>query len=199
MYNSPPAPVLAPGITEKYLYPTAMQYSNPFIESLLNSFREALNKDYEKYRNHVYRVFLNCLLMDTDKSNEEKYAIAAVYHDIGIWTKHTIDYLAPSISEAIVYLNDNGKTMWAEEIETMIYWHHKTKKYTGLHPVTTEIFRKADWIDVSLGVIKYGVDRKMIKMNRKQFPNKGFHFFLLKKIAKNFFRHPLRPLPMFKK
>jgi hypothetical protein len=176
-----------------------MQYTHPHIESLLQAFRESLGKDYEKYRNHVYRVFLNCLLIDADKSNEEKYAIAAVYHDIGIWTKHTIDYLAPSISEATAYLKNNGKTGWTEEIETMIYWHHKIKKYKGIHQITTEAFRKADWIDVSLGFIKYGVDRKMIKMNRQQFPNKGFHFFLVKKIVKNFFRHPLHPLPMFKK
>jgi len=61
-----------------------MQYSNAIIESLLQNYKQVIGADYEKYRNYVYRVFLNCILIDTVKSNEEKYAIAAVFHDIGI-------------------------------------------------------------------------------------------------------------------
>jgi hypothetical protein len=176
-----------------------MKYLNATIELLLQNFKQVIGEDYEKYRNHVYRVFLNCVLIDTIKSNEEKYAIAAVFHDIGIWTNNTIDYLNPSIEEARRYLWQAGKQHWIDEIGLMIYWHHKTSGYKGEYAGTVETFRKADYIDVSLGLLTYGFDKKVIGINRKIFPNAGFHVFLVKKITKNLFRHPLNALPMFTK
>jgi len=176
-----------------------MIYANDTIETSMKWFKPAIGKDETKYKNHVYRVFLNCLLMDEDKNNEEKYAIAAVFHDIGIWTDHTIDYLDPSIKQAKHYLIETNRQEWIAEINSMIFWHHKTKKYKGHHTQTTETFRKADWMDVSLGLLTYGNDKKRIRSNRKTYPNAGFHWFLFKKIFSNFFRHPLNPLPMFKK
>jgi hypothetical protein len=176
-----------------------MEYPNQLIEDLLLKYKSAIGKDYDKYRNHVYRVFLNCLLIDSDKSNVDKYAIAAVFHDIGIWTDHTIDYLKPSIEQARIYLTESGKQDWTDEITLMIHWHHKITKYKGEHSNIAENFRKADWIDVSLGLKAFGVDRTKIKENRKRLPNLGFHWFLVKATTKNFFRHPLNPLPMFTK
>jgi hypothetical protein len=177
---------------------STMEYSNTIIETLLYNFKPAIGNDLEKYRNHVYRVFLNCLIMDKEKNNEEKYAVVAVFHDIGIWTDHTIDYLDPSVGQLSLYLTGSGKQEWVDECSRMINWHHKTTSYTGPFKQTVEIFRKADWIDVSLGLLTYGFDRRSIRENRQKLPNRGFHLFLLKKLAGNFFRHPLNPLPMFK-
>jgi hypothetical protein len=176
-----------------------MQYPDYFPEQLLLPFKPALGADYDKYRNHMYRVFLNCLLFDSSPVNKEKYAIAAVFHDIGIWTNHTIDYLAPSVEQAKEYLHKTGKQLWLDEIMLMINWHHKISSYHGPHQALVENFRKADWIDVSFGIVHFGKDKKEIRMNRKKIPNLGFHFFLLKKILQNFTRHPLNPLPMFRK
>jgi hypothetical protein len=176
-----------------------MDYSNSTIETLLQIFKPVIGEDYEKYRNHVYRVFLNCLLMDKDKANEEKYAVVAVFHDIGIWTDHTIDYLDPSVAQLRLYLTGTGRQDWTDECSRMINWHHKTGKYTGAYEKTVEVFRKADWIDVSLGLLTYGFNKQAIRENRQKLPNRGFHVFLAKKILKNVFRHPLNPLPMFKR
>lgn len=176
-----------------------MENQNHLIENLLQKFQPQMGKDYNKYKNHVYRVYRNCLLLDGEKTNEEKYAIAAVLHDIGIWTDHTLDYLNPSAEQAKAYLIEIGKQDWIEEITLMIYWHHKVSAYTGKHQEIVENFRKADWIDVSLGLMTFGAAKNKIKENKKQFPNLGFHFFLLKGTLKNFFKHPLNPLPMFKK
>jgi len=175
-----------------------MNYTHPTIEPIFLQYKPVLGKDYTKYKNHVYRVFLNCILVDPTEPNEEKYAIAAVFHDIGIWTNNTIDYLNPSIEQATKYLAENNKQHWTDEIAQMIYAHHKTSMYKGEH-ATVENFRKADYMDVTLGLFTYGFDRKKIMDNRKAFPNCGFHLFLVKKITKNFFRHPLHPLPMFTK
>ncbi|HEY6506262.1 MAG TPA: HD domain-containing protein [Chitinophagaceae bacterium] len=176
-----------------------MDHSNKTIEDLMQKFRPIMGADHDRYKNHVYRVFLNCLLIDSDKTNEEKYAIAAVFHDIGIWTNHTFDYLSPSAEQARIYLSETGKHDWTDEISQMINWHHKMSKYKGNHSTTTETFRKADWIDVSLGLLTFGNDKQKLKETRRKFPNLGFHSFLVRTTIKNFFRHPLNPLPMFKK
>ena len=176
-----------------------MEYSNKIIEDILPNFRWAIKADYDKYKNHVYRVFLNCLLIDCEKNNEEKYAIASVFHDIGIWTNHTFDYLHPSIEQARIYLTGINKTDWIDEISLMIYWHHKMSKYHGEHEGIVENFRKADWIDVSLALVSFKFDKKKIYENRRSFPNSGFHVFLIKETIKNLYKHPLKPLPIFKK
>ena len=178
---------------------TSLLYPHPTIESLLQPYKAAIGPDYEKYSNHVHRVFYNCLLINPGKANEEKYAIASVFHDIGNWTDRTIDYLDPSIAQARLYLTESDRQDWTEEVSAMICWHHKIRRYKGPWEKTVETFRKADWIDVSLGLLTYGFDKKAIRQNRKQCPNRGFHFFLIKKVGKNFFKHPLNPLPMFKK
>ncbi len=122
-----------------------------------------------------------------------------MFHDIGIWTNQTIDYLDPSIEQAKLYLTEVGRKEWIPEITQMIHWHHKISRYENVHYQTIEIFRKADWIDVTLGMLSFGVASQDIKRLKKQFPNLGFHWFLVKKIIKNLFKHPLNPLPMFTK
>lgn len=169
------------------------------IENLLQKFSPQLGGDYQRYKNHVCRVYANCLLLDPEKANEEKYAIAAVFHDLGIWTDHTLDYLDPSVAQAKTYLQEIGKDGWSEEIALMIYWHHKMSPYKGKYQEVVENFRKADWIDVSVGLLSFGVDKNTLRQNRKQLPNLGFHWFLIRGTFKNLFRHPLNPLPMFKR
>lgn len=176
-----------------------MGQSNMIIEELLQTFKPILGIDYHRYRNHVYRVFFNCLLIDNDKENDDKYAIAAVFHDIGIWTDHTINYLNPSMKQACVYLTNVGKRDWIDEINLMIDLHHKVSPYKGQYELTVETFRKADWIDVTLGLITFGFDKENIRINRRALPNLGFHAFLIKNISKNLLKHPLHPLPMFKR
>lgn len=176
-----------------------MEHTDPTIHQLLQGFKPMLGVDFEKYQNHVCRVFANCRLMDPEESNREKYAIAAVFHDIGIWTDHTFDYLNPSIGQVAQYLEATGKQEWLHEISRMIYWHHKLSRYRGEFAHTVEVFRKADWMDVSLGLLVFGFDRGNIGAVRRKFPNAGFHVFLLKQSLNNFFRHPLNPLPVFKR
>jgi hypothetical protein len=176
-----------------------MMQQDPLPGQLLLRFQSVLGDDFEKYGNHVQRIFANCLLLDGDPDKREHYAIAAVFHDIGIWTAHTFDYLEPSMAQARLYLAEAGMPDRADEICRMIYWHHKFSRYEGEYARTVEVFRKADWMDVSLGILSFGADRLEMRRMRRFFPNAGFHLFLLKQIVKNFFRHPLNPVPVFKK
>jgi hypothetical protein len=175
-----------------------MEESFGAVTQLLAPFAPVIGAYLEKYQNHVCRVVANCLAIDNSEKNRNKYIIAGVFHDIGIWTNQTIDYLAPSANIATRYLLDSTQEMLIPEIIAMIHWHHKTTSYNGEYSNTVNTFRKADWIDVSFGLLSFDSDPKVGRMYRKQFPNRGFHMFLLKQLARNFFRHPLSPLPMFR-
>ncbi len=175
-----------------------MENNRQLIEPLLQPFERVLGEDYDRYRNHVYRVFLNCLALDNDPGQDEKYAVAAVYHDIGIWTGLTFDYLYPSVQQVVIYLNQIGRPDWIEEITAMIRWHHKMSRYGGEFKNSVENFRKADWIDVSWGVLYFGLPKRRIREYRRQFPNAGFHLFLLRQCVRHFLKHPLNPIPVLK-
>lgn len=169
------------------------------IEHILSKNKTDFGNHLEKYRNHVYRVFSLCKALDPAEENMEKYAIASVFHDIGIWTDNTFDYLEPSIDKAKQYLIKIGKNEWIEEISLMIDMHHKISRYTGPYQNTVETFRRADWIDVSMGIISFKVGKDQIKKTTQQYPVLGFHAFLVSQTFKNLLRSPLNPLPMFKK
>jgi hypothetical protein len=72
--------------------------SLPTVEEVLDVHASELGQDLIAYRNHVYRVVNLCLAIVGDSPVElEKIAVAAVFHDLGIWTNHTFDYIAPSV------------------------------------------------------------------------------------------------------
>lgn len=174
-----------------------MKNTNDIIEEILTQNKEVLGKDFETYRNHVYRIFNICLQLDSE--NQEKYAIAAVFHDIGIWTANTFDYLEPSIALAHAYLKRTNQLEWKAEIGLMIDMHHKISKYTGNYEKTVEIFRRADWMDVTMGIKRFGFSRSEYSSITKNHPTMGFHKFLILQTLKNLFKPPLNPLPMFKR
>ncbi|MFN8294646.1 MAG: HD domain-containing protein [Chitinophagales bacterium] len=171
---------------------------HPIIEDLISSYEKMIGTDTEKYKNHVYRIF-NYALYLSKNEDADKYAVAAFFHDVGIWTNNTFDYLQPSIDLAKKYLIQNQKEVWTDEIALMIDNHHKTSIYKGAFENTVEIFRKSDWTDVSLGFIHFEIPVAFINQVVSKFPYKGFHFFLTKEFTKNLIQHPLKPLPMFKR
>ncbi|MBY0419362.1 MAG: hypothetical protein K2W88_15030, partial [Pararheinheimera sp.] len=61
-----------------------------------------------------------------------------------------------------------------------------------------EAFRKADWTDVSLGLLSFGLDKALLRALYQAFPTAGFHWRLVQLSATHFVKHPLKPLPMFK-
>lgn len=54
-----------------------------------------LGDDFTAYRNHTYRVANLCVALSrTNAEQLEKIAMATAFHDLGIWTDHTFDYLS---------------------------------------------------------------------------------------------------------
>jgi hypothetical protein len=72
----------------------------PTVEHVLDDHASVLAHDRIAYRNHVYRVVNLCLAVAGDNPVDvEKLAVTAV-NDLGIWTNHTFDYIAPSVALA---------------------------------------------------------------------------------------------------
>jgi hypothetical protein len=154
--------------------------NSPLIDELCERYREALGDDYEGYRNHCLRVFnFCCALAGETVDAEEKIAIAALFHDLGIWSSGTFDYIIPSLKLARCYLEERGKTSWCEEIETMIGEHHKLSGYKPNPSWLVEKFRKADLIDLSGGLVRFRLPDDFVTDVLDEFPNAGFHKKLL--------------------
>jgi hypothetical protein len=173
--------------------------SIPAVEGVLDDHASVLGYDLIAYRNHVYRVVNLCLAILGGSCVEiEKIAIAAVFHDLGIWTNNTFDYIAPSVASARKHLEAQGMADWIPEIEAMIVDHHKITP-SGANPQSlVESFRRADWIDVSRGLRRFGLPRKFIVAVATTWPNAGFHRRLVQLTIDRFWKHPLSPLPMVK-
>src|SRR5678816_3071087 len=84
----------------------------PTIDAVLNDHASVLGDDFVAYRNHVYRVVNFCVAIAGGRDDLEKIAIAAAFHDLGIWTDRTFDYIAPSIARARTYLVERAREDW---------------------------------------------------------------------------------------
>jgi len=148
----------------------------PTVERVLNDHASDLGHDRIAYRNHVYRVVNLCLAVAGDSPVElEKLAVAAVFHDLGIWTNHTFDYIAPSVSLAHEHLATRRLTDWVPQVEAMIVNHHKVTSSRADGSSLVESFRRADWIDVSCGLRRFGLPRTVVASVIAAWPDAGFH------------------------
>ena len=168
----------------------------PLTEEIIAAHATALGPDLVAYRNHVCRVLEFHLALSGETSPSTAVAIAAAFHDLGIWTARTFDYLEPSAALAAEYLERHGLTALGPEVRALIVEHHKLTRYTGPHAASVEAWRRADLIDVSLGTIRHGLPRAFVRDVLRAHPNAGFHRLLAKLTAKQFLRTPWRPLPM---
>jgi hypothetical protein len=167
----------------------------PTIDDVLDDHAAALRDDFVAYRNHVYRIVNLCVAI-VGRSELEKIAVAAVFHDLGIWANRTFDYIAPSIALAHEYLVAHARKDWTAEIEEMIADHHKITPSTAGPDSLIEAFRRADWIDVTRGLRRFGIPRPFVARLFATWPSAGFHWRLLTLTLDRFRSHPLTPLPM---
>lgn len=176
----------------------------PYLEELFHPWKAVIGSDFQGYRNHVYRMVQFCWALKKAKGEtltdeeKQKIMIAGVYHDIGIWPQKTLDYIAPSVSPALIFLEEQGLSKWKQEITLMIENHHKFREYKGEYPELVELFRQGDVIDFTLGVGKFHLPKSFIVKMKKTIPNAGFHMGLLKKGCKWSLFNPLNPVPMMK-
>ena len=178
---------------------SSLLVEHPLAEALFALWQPALGADAKAYRNHVYRVWNFALALHPAEGDAlEQLIVAGVFHDLGIWSDGTFDYLEPSIERAADWLNNNGHADWAPIVATIIREHHKIRSYRGAHKELVEPFRRADLTDVSLGLIRPGLSKSFVREVRREFPNAGFHKRLLQLAFRQFLRQPWRPMPMMR-
>lgn len=181
----------------------------PILDHILAQYRPVLGKHFTGYRHHCYRAFYACQAISTSLAqplsaqDKHKLQIAFAFHDLGLFTDNTVDYLPPSVALARDYLMKQGLNDWQDEISLMISEHHKITRYTETSATPAalsliELVRQGDLVDFSLGVIRFGLDKSIIKQLKQQYPNAGFHQLVIKKQCQRFISHPLRPFPIFK-
>ncbi len=170
----------------------------PTVDQVLGGHASALGHDFIGYRNHVYRVVNLCVAIAGDGVETEKIAVAAVFHDLGIWTDQTFDYIAPSMVRAREHLASCGMAHWSTEIEAMIADHHKITASRRHPQPLVESFRRADWIDVTRGLRRFGLPRSFVTSVAARWPSAGFHRRLVELTIERWRTHPLSPLPMVK-
>jgi hypothetical protein len=169
----------------------------PIVDDILGEQEAVLALDLTGYRNHVYRMINFCFgFGELSSEEEEKIVIAGCFHDIGIWTATTFDYLPPSIDAAANHLRRATRPEWIVHISEMIDQHHKLRRFSGDR--LTEIFRQGDLIDFSLGTIAFGLNRSFVREVKDRFPNNGFHAGLLRTAGHWIVHHPLNPIPVLK-
>lgn len=178
-----------------------VERENPVIDRQLDRWTEALGKDALAYCGHAYRVYHYCRLLvrEPDEDTDEKIAVAAVYHDLGIWTHGTMDYLGPSLELVARYLETEDRSFWIPEVQTMIENHHKLRPYRNrASGGLVECFRRADLVDLTGGRIRFGIDLDRVRAIKSTFPANGFYRRLVGLLTWWSLMHPLRPLPMMK-
>jgi hypothetical protein len=169
------------------------------VDDVLQQHAPAIGRDLTAYRNHVYRVLNLCAgMVDGAPASIEGIAVAAVFHDLGIWTDRTFDYLDPSVRLAREYLTRSGRSEWIAEVSAMILDHHKLTRSRTAPGSLVECFRRADWIDVTHGVRHFDVSRDRLAAIFGAWPSAGFHWRLVQLTVERFRSHPLTPLPMVK-
>jgi hypothetical protein len=169
------------------------------LEEIFSEWKGVIGSEYEGYKNHVYRMINFCFMLRLCSDEEKKkIIIAGAFHDIGIWINDTVDYIPPSIPPMISYLKENDLVSWTDEIKLMITEHHKITEYKNEQYYLVELFRKADLVDFSFGLVKFGLSKAVIENVRSQIPNAGFHKNLGKRAWFWFLKHPFNSVPMMK-
>ncbi len=169
----------------------------PIIERVIQMHSADLGADLMAYRNHTYRVVNFCLaLFPAEFMQLEKLSTAAAFHDLGIWTHHTFDYLKPSVGLACAHLIGTGQDEWSAEITEMILQHHKLFPYRRHPQWLVEPLRRADLVDVSAGLVTFGLPRELIREIYATWPTEGFHKRLVQLELARLRRYPWNPLPM---
>jgi len=169
------------------------------LDAILDRHASDLAADFTAYRNHAYRVATLCASQAGSAPEAlEKIAIAAAFHDLGIWVDHTFDYLDPSVRLAREHLLASGRAAWVPEVTATILEHHRITQYRGAHTWLVEPFRRADWMDVSGGLITSGLSRDLFRAALARWPRAGFHRLLVRLEWRHVRSHPLNPLPMLK-
>lgn len=175
------------------------------VEQRLAPWRGQLGTDHDAYLHHVMRVLALCDRLHQrgaqttgDRpSGQPEYLTAAAFHDLGIWTAGTLDYLDPSIELARGWLAEQRQEHLEPVVAAIIEQHHKLRR-AGDPSSPVELFRRADAIDVTRGLRRFGLPLDQYQAIIREYPGEGFHRRLLALGWRHLRANPTSPLPMIR-
>lgn len=168
----------------------------PLVDDVLAPLRETIGADFDGYRNHVLRVLNFCEAL-ADDDVPQSLLVAAAFHDLGIWTHRTFDYLGPSAADARAFqCAHHHAPPDVKAVERAILQHHRIRPIRG--DAHSETFRRADWIDVTFGAVRFGLPATFVSEVRRALPDCGFHARLVRLAARQCLQTPFNPLPMLR-
>jgi hypothetical protein len=173
---------------------------DPLIDEILAEHREFSEGDevgWAGYRNHAQRVFIFASRLAEPRSEAgEMIAIAAAFHDLAVF--RTLDYLVPNLEALDTWLATRGRPEWRREVGLAITMHHRVRPYRGEAAWLVEPMRRADWIEVTGGVMTAGVPRELVRRAQRELPLGSFASKSGLRIAAHAATHPLDPLPFWR-
>jgi hypothetical protein len=173
----------------------------PLIDDILEPHREAWGPRYVGIRSHAYRMlnFIEYFAPAATPQEVDRSATVAALHDLPVFLTGDMNYLDKAADLAADYLDSHGNSQWKEEATLMIHNHHRFRAYTGPYQRTVEATRRADWIDVSLGRLRFGAPKSYVRELDAVFPiDSLIPWPAYKNIALYAARHPRRPFPFAK-
>ncbi|MFK7968744.1 MAG: HD domain-containing protein [Bacteroidia bacterium] len=164
------------------------------IDGILNQHHEALGLDLLAYSGHCYRVLNYMRFLGMDEDDLDLALVALPFHDLAVWTEKSMDYLEPSFLLAKSYVEEKELDLDINHLRIIILGHHKTSKIDQ-SPVA-ELLRKADLIDLSKGMIRFGLSKAKIAEVKSAMPYYGFQSIIMRKVIVHAIKHPFKPFPM---
>ncbi len=97
-----------------------------------------------------------------------------MYNDIA--ASDTLDYLVPSIEAQDAWLRQTGREAWSDELALVVAEHHRLSGCGPARPYAplVEAVRRADLVDVSQGLIRFGIPSSYVKEVRAAFDAGAF-------------------------
>jgi hypothetical protein len=174
---------------------------HPLIDEILDARRDFAHGEvaaFEGYRNHAHRVHNFARAISSLSAEDgDKLAIAAAFHDLCVFDG--LDYIGPSIEEAGRYLRETGRETWDRDVALTIAFHHRLRPYRGEAARLVEPFRRADWNDFTMGLVRYGIPRDLRRAADAEFPVRDFVPKAIARMTIGWLpRHPLQPAPVFR-
>lgn len=155
--------------------------SDAVVEAELALIADRIGADLPGYRNHIYRVLTYAMhFMGGEARWRRPFAFALAHHDAGMWTHGELAYLEPSIALAEAARRDHAADLDPRLIHDLIAWHHKLTPFRGPDAAAVNAFRKADWIDASMGLMRKGLARADIARVNAALPAHGFSDTLMR-------------------
>ncbi|WP_097461829.1 phosphohydrolase [Mangrovitalea sediminis] len=181
-----------------------MQENLPLVERILTMLGGSLQEDFQRYRNHVYRVIrlTEAFLPALEEEERALIQVAAAWHQAGIWQHKTLDYLEPSADHASAWLAQHlevGTSSLAYKqrlVRQMILNQYRLRPCRQTKLV--EAFRKAVWSDLLGDIFRFGLPRAQFRSIRQAFPIRGYQrrgWALAIERCRHF---PFSPLPMLR-